>query len=575
MPYIRQLFLFGLLLFSLPATASVIAEYADNSYTGHNLSRSEKKCIEEGYKITYANCNNQTAPADRCPYHDSYYRACSQEQWCRNNNFTYLEADCKLPTYPTKICTNNYPMYRACQENVIKACEDAGYTSQDKCQLTDKRCPYNSDYGKCCDNCPNFSHAIDAIPEGYIANGETCITCEGVVKTNVIEASCDDYQFCQYGPLSEQTPSCLKGTKILYTTCKTPEITCREQGFIHSTCQSSEDAEECPFDPNLKKCKINCYRLAQETFPEADIIAENAIDPKLDIAKNMLRSLYGEISKACVSQNRPEITLNINNENLVMYENIFNRTISNVNFILNFETPTQLPANGNFTNVRIKITGNAPDCPLKGKSITVNETVSLVNAANICADINIADSSKFITTGNITGNVTVGKDASLGVKGNLQGFLKTKSYAEIFIKGILRYQDKANESIDDESIVLGCNSQSKILGGIIADTSNIVIKQRALLDTPYIKLISTSNNPDLANTLAGLHLHKYTRLVSIYDDTEYPLVTNNDISCDDKHIIHLGSAIENDEQTLMLEPSNLLEDKWQCRSLTRMQQECD
>ncbi len=572
---IRQFFLFGLLLLSFPALASVVEEYASNSYTDHTLSRSEKKCIDEGYKITYANCSNQTAPADRCPYHDSYYRSCSQEQWCRNNNFTFLKTDCKLPTYPVKICSNKYPMYRACQENVAKACEDAGYTSHSKCQLTDKRCPYDSDYGKCCDSCPNFSHAVDSIPEGYIANGETCTTCDGVVKTNVVEAPCEDYQFCQFGPLSEQTPSCLNGKRLLYTACKTADMTCREKGFLYSSCQSSEDAEDCPIDPNLKKCKINCYRLAVETFPESDIIADNVVDPQFDVEKNRIRSLYGEISKACVSQKRPEITLNINSQNLTVYENLFNREISNVNFILNFEVPAQLPANGSFNNVRIKITGDAPDCPLKGNKISVNGTVSLVNAANICADIDIADSSKFITTGNITGNVTVGKDSSLGVKGNLLGSLKTKSYAEIFIKGILRYNDKANNSVNDESIVLGCNSQSKILGGIVADTSNVVIKQRALLDVPYIKLISTSNNPDLPNTLATLHLHRYTRLVSIYDNTEYSLVANDDLNCDDKHIIHLGSSLKNSEQTLVLEPSNLLEDKWQCQSLSRVQQECD
>ncbi len=572
---IRKYILFTVLFTSLSAQASVLPEYAHNSYTEHDLSRSEKKCIEEGYKITYANCTNQTAPADRCPYHDAYYRSCSQEQWCRNNNYTFLEKDCKLPTYPTKMCDNKYPMYRTCQENIAKSCEDAGYTHKSKCQLTDKICPYNPDYGKCCNSCPSFSHEIDKIPEGYIANGETCTTCEGIVKTNVVESPCDGYMFCQYGPLSPQTPACLKGSKTLYTACKTAEMTCKENGYMFTACQTSEDEEACPDFNNLKKCKINCYKLALEMFPEADIINENATDPQLDISKNILKSLYGQISNACISNYRPEITLNINNENLELYSNIFDRSISNINFVLNFETPAVLSANGSLNNVRIKITGNAPDCPLKGDKISVSGTVSLVDVNNICTNIDIADSSKFITTGNVSGNINLGKESSLGIKGNLLGSLKSKAYAEILIKGIIKYNDPSNNSIDDESIVFGCNSRSKILGGIIADTSNVVVKQRAILDVPYIKMISTSNNPDLYNTLSSIHLHKYTTLVTIYDETEYPLVDNNDINCDDKYITHLGSSIEATNQELSLEPSQRLEDKWQCRSLSRKQMECD
>ena len=572
---INILVLSSFILFADSVMAAVVPEYANNDYTEHSLSRSEKKCIDEGYKITYANCSNQTAPADRCPYHDSYYRSCSQEQWCKNNNFTFLDVDCKLPTYPTKMCDNKYPMYRACQENVAKACEDAGYTSQDKCQLTDKRCPYNSDYGKCCDACPTFSHEINSIPEGYIAEGETCTTCDGIVKTNVVEAPCDGYMACQYGPLSEQTPSCLKGEKTLYTACKTTEMTCKEKGYLYSACQASEDAENCPENENLKRCIVNCYKLALEMYPEADIFDENVTDPRIDIEKTYLRSLFGQISGACISNRRPEITLNINAQNLEMYAKIFNRTIENINFVLNFETPAVLEANGNWNNVKIKISGNAPDCPLKGKNINVNGTVSIVGASNICANITVADSSKFITTGNVTGDVVVGKDSSLGLKGNLIGGLKTKSYAEILIKGIVKYIDTLNNSADDESIVFGCNAKAKIGGGIVADTANVIVKQRAVLDTPYIKLISTSNNPDLPNTLSSLHLHKYTKLVSILDSTEYPLVDNNDLSCDDKHIVHLGSSLNEEEQILILEPSSLLEDKWQCKTLTRQQMDCN
>lgn len=575
MAYKIRLVLAAMLFLNSLAFASVTPEYATNTYTEHNLSRSEKKCIEEGYKITYANCSNQTAPADRCPYHDAYYRSCSQEQWCRNNNFTNLAQDCKLPTYPIKICDNKYPMYRACQSNIEKACVESGFTHQSKCQLTDVRCPYDTDYGKCCDNCPSFSNTIDNIPEGYIADGPTCTTCEGLVKTNIIEAKCDGFIECKFGPLSEQTPSCLKGTKTLYSACKTVEMTCKEKGYLYNSCSPTEDPEQCPEFNKLNKCHTNCLKVAQELFPNSEIINQDATDPKIDIYKNDLRSLYGRLSSACISNERPEITLNINNENLALYSNLFEKNISNINFILNFETNAVLPANGTFENVRIKITGNAPDCPLKGGEINVKGTFSLIGASNICSNINIADSSKFITTGNVTGNVDVGKDSSLGIKGNLIGSLKSKSYAEIIIKGILKFKDNANNSADHESIVFGCNSRSKILGGIIAETANVVVKQRALIDLPYIKMISTSNNPDLPNTLSSIHLQKYSKLLTVYDNAEYPLIDNNDISCDDKYLVHLGSALDTQNQELSFEPSQLLEDKWQCRTLTRQQTECN
>lgn len=557
------------------AKAAVVPEYAENSYTEHALTRSEQKCIDEGYKITYANCSNQTAPADRCPHHDSYYRSCSQEQWCRNNNYTFAASDCKQPTYPTKICDNQYPIYRACQEDTAKSCKESGYTYKDDCQLTDTRCPYNNDYGKCCTACEGFDYTIDTVPEGYIATGTPCTTCDGVVKTKIIEAPCENYMICQYGPLSAQTPSCLQGKKTLYTACKTAEMSCKEKGFLYSSCQTSEDEEACPEFSNLKKCHVNCFKLAVETFPESDIIAENITDPRLDISKTSLKSLYGEISKECISAARPEITININNENLQLYEHLFDRDISNVNIIVNFEEAIQLNANGTFNNVRITLAGNLPDCPLKGNNIKVSGTVSLVDFPNICTNLDIADDSKFITTGNVTGNVNLGKGSSLGIKGNLIGSLKTKSNSEILIKGIIKHTATSNRGAEDGGIIFGCDTRAKITGGIIANPSNVIIKQRTLIDTPYIKLNSTSNNIDVPGLLSSIHLHKYSKLLTTYDNTEYPLIDNNDSTCDDKYIIHLGSATDEAAQTLSIEPSDRQEDKWQCRTLSRQQLDCN
>jgi hypothetical protein len=169
----------------------------------------------------------------------------------------------------------------------------------------------------------------------------------------------------------------------------------------------------------------------------------------------------------------------------------------------------------------------------------------------------------------------MGKNTSLGIKGNLVGKLQSSSYSEIYIKGILKTNDLTNTSTDSASILFGCNSRTKIVGGIVADTSNVVLRQYAFVDTPYIKLISTGNNLEVPNSLSSIHLYKASKLVSIYDETEYPLIENDNADCDDKYAVFLGSAVNADNQSTSLEPSNLLPDLWKCKNLTRTQTECD
>ena len=557
------------------ARAAVVPEYATNTYKNHELSRAEQKCIDEGYKITYANCSNQTAPAERCPHHDSYYRSCSQEQWCRNNNFTFLEKDCKIPLYPHKMCDNKFPLYRVCIENIGKACEDKGFVHKDKCQLNDKKCPYSPEYGKCCDNCPKFTHSVNAVPEGYVAFGETCTTCSGEVKTNIRPAECEGFQNCRYGPMSSQTPSCLQGKKTLYSLCKTDAMVCQEKGFIVNSCADTEDAFDCPENPSFKRCKINCLKLARVDNPEADVFGADQENPILDVTKNELISVVGMIDKDCRNLGRPTLTFRINKSNLEQYAGLFDRYIADVNINLIFEEPVTLSANGKYRNVKITAQGEFAGCPLSGHKTEILGTVSFNNFPNICTNFTVFPNAKLLTTGSIKGNVDVGKDAALGIKGDLNGALKAQSFAEIFIKGQLNYTDELNNNLDNESIVFGCNSKIKIGGGINAKTSNVVIKQWSKLDTPYIKITSTSDNTSLPNTLSSIHLYKYAKLFSTYEQTVFPLVENDDAQCDDKYYRHLGSATDAALQEFSLEPSNRGEDKWQCRSLTFKQQECN
>ena len=557
------------------AHAAVVPEYATNTYQNHELTRAEQKCLDEGYKITYANCSNQTAPADRCPHHDGYYKSCSQEQWCRNNNYTFLETDCKAPFYPFKMCANKFPLYRICQENIEKACTEAGFTHKDKCQLTDKKCPFSPDYGICCNSCPNFAYTIDAIPAGYIAQGETCTTCDGVVKTNVIPAPCDGFLSCEFGPMSPQTPSCLQGKKMLYSACKTSGMVCQEKGYNSTSCPETYDSADCPENENFKLCMVNCKKQALADNPTADIFAQNSTDPTIDLTKTEIKSLVGMAEPSCQNQVRPEITLHINQKNMEMYANLFDRAIENVNFNLIFEEPLSLSANGKLNNVRITASGVLPECPFKAQRMEISGVVSFNDIPTLCSDFHINQGAKLLSSGSVKGDISMERDSALGLKGDLKGALKAKSYTEIFIKGSLEFKDELNSEKTSESIVLGCNSKAKVEKGVVGDTSSIYLKQWAVLDTPNVKLISTSDNPALPNFLGSIHLFKYAKLFSAYGDTVYPMAENTETGCDDKYYIHLGSASDTTKQSITIEPSNLLENQWQCQNLDYKQQQCD
>lgn len=560
---------------ALSARAAVVPEYATNTYQNHELTRAEQKCLDEGYKITYANCSNQTAPTERCPHHDAYYKSCSQEQWCRNNNYTFSANDCKAPFYPFKMCANKFPLYRICQENIEKACTEAGFIHKSKCQLTDKKCPFSPDYGTCCNDCPGFAYRIDAIPAGYIADGQTCTTCDGIVKTNVVPAPCDGFLDCDFGPMSKQTLSCLQGTKMLYSACKTSGMVCQEKGFTATSCPETYDIATCPENENFKSCTLNCEKQAIANNPGADIFVKNAVDPVVDLTKTQIKSLVGMSEPSCSGRPRPEITLHINKRNMEMYAHLFDRVIENVNFNLIFEEPLSLSANGKLNNVRITVSGALPECPFMAQDTEISGVVSFNEIPTLCSNFHINQGAKLLSSGSVEGNVSMEKDSALGLKGDLKGALKTKSYSEILIKGSLEFKDDFNREKDSESIVLGCNSKAKIEKGIVANTSSIYLKQWVSLDTPNIKLISTSDNLSLPNTLSSIHMAKYTKLFNAYGETIYPMVENDGTECDDKYYIHLGSASDAAKQNMIIEPANRIEDQWKCQKQNYKQQQCD
>ena len=567
---------FFTILYSYSAQAATLPEYAVNTVQNHELSRSEQKCIDEGYKITYANCANQTAPSERCPHNDSYYRICSQEQWCRNNNYRFSATDCKAPFYPFKMCANKFPLYRICQENIEKSCIAEGYAHKSKCQLTDKKCPYSVDYGICCDECPNFSHKLDSIPAGYIAVGEACTTCKGITKTNIAPAPCEGFKECEFGPLSEITPSCQQASTILYSACKTSADVCRDKGYTYTSCSESEDIVDCPENKNFKLCVVNCLKQARLKHPTSDVFDKDTTDPVVDITKTELISLVGDPYPTCQTQTRPELTLHINHKNLAMYENLLDRKIENTNLNLIFEDPITLSFNGSLHNVKIKAEGNLPDCPLRGTETVISGIVSINGIPALCSNFKITEESKLLSSGSIHGNIEMSRDSALGLKGDLLGNLKARSYTEIFIKGKLKQSVDSTGEAGANDIIFGCNSKVKINEGITADRISIYLKQWTSLDTPSITMISHSDNPNVPNTVAALHMYKYAKIFNAYGDTVFPFAENNGNECANLYYPHIGSATEKEKQTFVYEASNLIADNsWQCQTLDYKQQECD
>lgn len=578
----RSVILTALVAFSIlpKAHAAMVPDYAKNNYQNHELSRSEKKCIDEGYKITYANCSNQTAPADPCPHHEAYYRSCSQEQWCRNNNYTLKKDDCKRPQFATKLCDNNFPLYRGCKENIEQACSEAGFTSKDKCQLSEVKCPYSPNFGKCCGNCEDYPYSIIDIPAGYVQDGTPCKTCSGQTKVKITEADCEGFQICEFGPLSEKTAACQSGEQILFLECQTAQAVCQNKGFEPVSCSETEDTENCPEDAQFVKCHTNCTKLAAATYPEADIITEDVTNPILDLQKTQIRSMVGLSHPDCANSKRPVVTLNLDEQSAHQYINIFDRDIKDIDFVINYINSPSLIFNGTLNNSQVMFQGNIPDCPFIGDNSKFAGKVSIKNAEKLCSNITTATASTFTTSGSVESHVITGESSTFGIQGNFTGALQTGKGSNLFIKGTLTYEDPANNSEDSESIVFGCNSRNKVMEGIIANTSSIVIKSGAKLDTPKITLISTSNSLNLPNYLASVHINKGAYLFSSYgnkEDSSIFEIMNNDgkDGCDDKYYTHLGSSIEEHLKSINLEPSNRKQEAWKCRKLNSSQLKCN
>ena len=132
-------------------------------------------CIEEGYTVT--NCPNGYKGNKECLYAKGYYAECVED------------------------CPSNYKQCEEPYHGVGQECGDGYYAS---CQ---------------CDYCDGYSYKKEDIPDGYVADGEPCVSCNGEmykIKVN----PCEGYQDCGSMGGKVGATSCLSGTNMMYSECK-------------------------------------------------------------------------------------------------------------------------------------------------------------------------------------------------------------------------------------------------------------------------------------------------------------------------------------------------------------------
>ena len=218
------------------------------------VPKGEEDCIKEGYKLT--SCPKDYKPNKYCLYDDGYFAECV--------------LDCPSDY---KTCTSPY-------KGAGQVCGDGLYA-------------------ECClESCSaEYKYTLDSIPEGYEADGEPCIQCEGTsykAKYKITEKDCSGFFDCGKLGCEDGATTCQSGDKILCSECKkcpnlgtesecpkcsvcsyeecsglyivvgcatgctdwcnfpSPSPNCTSLGYTESKC--SDGALKCPFDINKLFC---------------------------------------------------------------------------------------------------------------------------------------------------------------------------------------------------------------------------------------------------------------------------------------------------------------------------------
>ena len=173
------------------------------------VPKGEEDCIKEGYTLT--SCPEGYKPNKYCLYDNRYF------------------AECILS------CPSDYKVCEAPYYGVGEAC-DGKYQ---ECQ---------------CDECEGYTYTADNIPDGYVADGEACNSCDGP-KYKVKPNPCDGYLDCGAIGCESGTDTCKSGGQIMCSECRS----CPYLG-TEDTCPPCTVCtyEECSNKYIVTGCKTGC-----------------------------------------------------------------------------------------------------------------------------------------------------------------------------------------------------------------------------------------------------------------------------------------------------------------------------
>ena len=197
-----------------------------------------ERCRKEGYTLT--SCAAGETPEGFCIYNSNYFARCV----CPSGYKT-----CEPPYYGVGTACGD--KYASCEEDTERACTELDSEFTNTCQTgwkvaPNNACEYDATYGKCCNLCEGYDYTT--IPEGYIADGDACVDCDGVSKYKIKINPCDGFQDCGVmGPDTGAT-TCMSGSQIKYDNCKP----CPNLGTL-SSCPS-------PFTCTYEECSNLYYK---------------------------------------------------------------------------------------------------------------------------------------------------------------------------------------------------------------------------------------------------------------------------------------------------------------------------
>ena len=187
-----------------------------------------ERCRKEGYTLT--SCAAGETPEGFCIYNSNYFARCV----CPSGYKT-----CEPPYYGVGTACGD--KYASCEEDTERACTELDSEFTDTCQDgwkidPNNACEYDETYGKCCNLCEGYDYTT--IPEGYIANGDACVDCNGTSKYKIKINPCDGFQDCGVMGPDTGAQTCMSGSQIKYDNCKP----CPNLGTL-SSCPTGTNCE--------------------------------------------------------------------------------------------------------------------------------------------------------------------------------------------------------------------------------------------------------------------------------------------------------------------------------------------